>query len=106
LFFRALQRLAIIVFMSSVNPRKRTMDGVKVELQHSPPRREFRSRCMMRWIFRLIVMAVAAKVVNRFSDRATLSRGRAARFGAFRASNSALAASPSPADTVQHSQRG
>ena len=42
------------------------VDGVEVELQHSPPRREFRSRCMMRWIFRLIVMTVATKLVNRY----------------------------------------
>jgi hypothetical protein len=42
------------------------LDGVEVELQHSPPRREFRSRYMMRWIFRLIVMTVAAKLVNRY----------------------------------------
>ena len=40
--------------------------GVEVELQHSPPRRDFRSCCMMRWIFRLIVMAVAGKLVNRY----------------------------------------
>jgi hypothetical protein len=41
-------------------------DGVEVELQHNSPRREFRSCCMMRWIFRLIVMTVAAKLVNRY----------------------------------------
>jgi hypothetical protein len=41
-------------------------DGVEVELQHGPPGREFRSCCMMRWIFRLIVMTVAAKLVNRY----------------------------------------
>jgi hypothetical protein len=35
-------------------------------IQHSPPRREFRSCCMMRWIFRLIVMTLAAKLVNRY----------------------------------------
>jgi len=35
---------------------------------YSPPRREFRSCCMMRWIFRLIVMTVAAKLVNRFLE--------------------------------------
>jgi hypothetical protein len=44
----------------------RAANGVEVELQHSPPWREFRSRCMMRWIFRLIVMTVAAKLVNRY----------------------------------------
>jgi hypothetical protein len=42
------------------------VDGVEVELQHGPPKREFRSCCMMRWIFRLIVMTVAAKLVNRY----------------------------------------
>ena len=42
------------------------VDGVEVELQHNSPRREFRSCCMMRWIFRLIVMTVAAKLVNRY----------------------------------------
>jgi hypothetical protein len=44
----------------------RAVDGVEVELQHSPLGREFRSCCMMRWIFRLIVMAVATKLVNRY----------------------------------------
>jgi hypothetical protein len=44
----------------------RVVDGVEVELQHGLPRREFRSCCMMRWIFRLIVMTVAAKLVNRY----------------------------------------
>jgi hypothetical protein len=44
----------------------RAVDGVEVELQHSPPRREFRSCYMVRWIFRLIVMTVAAKLVNRY----------------------------------------
>jgi hypothetical protein len=44
----------------------RAVDGVEVELQHGPPQREFRSSCMMRWIFRLIMMAVAAKLVNRY----------------------------------------
>jgi len=42
------------------------VDGVEVELQHGPPRREFRSCYMMRWIFRLIVMTVVAKLVNRY----------------------------------------
>ena len=41
-------------------------DSVEVELQDGLPRREFRSCCMMRWIFRLIVMTVAAKLVNRY----------------------------------------
>jgi hypothetical protein len=41
-------------------------DAVGVGLPHSPPTREFRSCCMMRWIFRLIVMTVAAKLVNRY----------------------------------------
>src|SRR5215467_50988 len=41
-------------------------DCVEVGLQHSPPSREFRSCCMMRWIFRLIVMTVVAKLVNRY----------------------------------------
>jgi len=75
----AVQRLAIIVFVSSVkfaDPvgrpamrhrlHYRAVDGVEVELQHGPPRREFRSCCMMRWIFRLIVMTVVAKLVNRY----------------------------------------
>jgi hypothetical protein len=44
----------------------RAVDGVEVDLEHSLPRREFRSCCMMRWIFRLIVMTVAAKLVNRY----------------------------------------
>src|SRR3954470_24264190 len=38
----------------------------RVELQHGLPRCEFRSCCMMRWIFRLIMMTVAAKLVNRY----------------------------------------
>jgi hypothetical protein len=38
----------------------------EIELQHSPPRPEFRSCFVMRWIFRLIVMTVAAKLVNRY----------------------------------------
>jgi hypothetical protein len=42
------------------------VDGVEIELQDGPPRPEFRSCCMMRWIFRLIVMTVAAKLVNRY----------------------------------------
>ena len=41
------------------------VDGVELELQHDPPKREFRS-CCMRWIFRLIMMALAAKLVNRY----------------------------------------
>jgi hypothetical protein len=44
----------------------RPVDDVEVEVQHSPPRREFRSCCMIRWIFRLIVMTLAAKLVNRY----------------------------------------
>jgi hypothetical protein len=44
----------------------RAVDSVEIELQDSPPIREFRSCCMMRWIFRLIVMTVAAKLVNRY----------------------------------------
>jgi hypothetical protein len=50
----------------SSNDLKRTPPFTHVELQHSPPRREFRSCCMMRWISRLIVMTVAAKLVNRY----------------------------------------
>jgi hypothetical protein len=50
---------------------------------------------MMRWIFRLIVMTVAAKLVNRYLGSVTLSRFRGARSRPFRASDSALAASPS-----------
>jgi hypothetical protein len=42
------------------------VDAVGAGLQHSPTRREFRSSYMMRWIFRLIVMTVAAKLVNRY----------------------------------------
>jgi len=42
------------------------VDVVEVELQHGLPRREFRSCSMMRWIFRLIMMTVAAKLVNRY----------------------------------------
>ena len=38
----------------------------RVELQHGPSTGEFRSCCMMRWIFRLIMMTVAAKLVNRY----------------------------------------
>jgi len=44
----------------------RVVDSVELELQDSLPRREFRSCCMMRWIFRMIMMAVAAKLVNRY----------------------------------------
>jgi hypothetical protein len=44
----------------------RPVDDVEVELQHSPRTREFRSCCMIRWIFRLIVMTLAAKLVNRY----------------------------------------
>jgi hypothetical protein len=44
----------------------RVVDSVEVELQDGLPRRDFRSCCMMRWIFRMIMMAVAAKLVNRY----------------------------------------
>jgi hypothetical protein len=41
-------------------------DFIEIGLQHSPPSREFRSSCMMRWIFRLIVTTVVVKLVNRY----------------------------------------
>ena len=44
----------------------RAVDRLEIELEHSPPSREFRSCCMMRWIFRIIVMTVVAKLVNRY----------------------------------------
>ena len=44
----------------------RVVDSAEIELQDSPPNHEFRSCCMMRWIFRLIMMTVAAKLVNRY----------------------------------------
>jgi hypothetical protein len=37
-----------------------------LRFQHSPTTCELRSSCMMRWIFRLIVMTVVAKLVNRY----------------------------------------
>jgi hypothetical protein len=56
----------------------RAMDGVDIELQHSLSKHEFRSCYMMRWIFRLIAMTVAAKLVNRYlgsRQRQPRSRG-------------------------------
>jgi len=50
----------------AIDSHYRHVDGSEVELQHGPARREFRFCCMMRWIFRLIVMTVAAKLVNRY----------------------------------------
>jgi hypothetical protein len=68
---------ADIVRRCAIDLHFQGLDRLEVELQHGSPRREFRSCCMMRWIFRLIVMTVAAKLVNRYlGDRHPQPRSR------------------------------
>ena len=36
--------------------------------EYDPGKREFRSQCMLRWVFRIIVIAVAGKLLNRYLE--------------------------------------